>query len=121
MPSGLARHAADGRLLDAWFPRTNLGEHPESGGKILAAAGLERGSATLTAEAAGRLLETIHGINADTIRSLMAVGRRPEPRSADADRERDRRRSTTRPSTRATSTCACTCSRRGASGRTART
>jgi 2,3,4,5-tetrahydropyridine-2-carboxylate N-succinyltransferase len=68
---GLARHAADGRLLDAWFPRTNLGEHPQSGAKILAAAGLESGSAALTAEAAGRLLETIHGINADTIRSLL--------------------------------------------------
>ena len=37
---GLARHAADGRLLDAWYPRTNLGEHPESGAKILAAAGI---------------------------------------------------------------------------------
>ena len=42
---GLARHAADGRLLDAWFPRTNVGEHPQSGAKILAAAGLESGSA----------------------------------------------------------------------------
>jgi 2,3,4,5-tetrahydropyridine-2,6-dicarboxylate N-succinyltransferase len=68
---GLARHASDGRLLDAWYPRTNLGEHPESGAKILAAAGIERGSATLSAEAAERLLETIHGINADTIRSLL--------------------------------------------------
>jgi 2,3,4,5-tetrahydropyridine-2,6-dicarboxylate N-succinyltransferase len=68
---GLARHAADGRVLDAWFPRTNLGEHPESGGRILAAAGLERGSATLPPDAAQRLLETIHGINADTIRSLL--------------------------------------------------
>jgi len=68
---GLARHAADGRLLDAWYPRTNLGEHPESGAKILTAAGIERGSATLGAEAAERLLETIHGVNADTIRSLL--------------------------------------------------
>jgi 2,3,4,5-tetrahydropyridine-2-carboxylate N-succinyltransferase len=68
---GLARHAADGRLLDAWYPRTNLGEHPESGAKILAAAGIERGSATLDAEAAERLLETIHGVNADTIRGLL--------------------------------------------------
>jgi 2,3,4,5-tetrahydropyridine-2-carboxylate N-succinyltransferase len=68
---GLARHAADGRLLDAWYPRTNLGEHPESGAKILAAAGIERGSATLAAEAAERLLETIHGVNADTIRGVL--------------------------------------------------
>ena len=68
---GLARHAADGRLLDAWFPRTNLGEHPESGGRLLAAAGLENGSATLAVEDAERLLETIHGVNADTIRSLL--------------------------------------------------
>jgi 2,3,4,5-tetrahydropyridine-2-carboxylate N-succinyltransferase len=68
---GLARHAADGRLLDAWYPRTNLGEHPESGAKILAAAGIERGSAMLAAEAAERLLETIHGVNADTIRGLL--------------------------------------------------
>jgi 2,3,4,5-tetrahydropyridine-2,6-dicarboxylate N-succinyltransferase len=68
---GLARHATDGRLLDAWFPRTNLGEHPESGAKILAAAGLENGSATLAVEDAERLLETIHGVNADTIRSLL--------------------------------------------------
>jgi 2,3,4,5-tetrahydropyridine-2-carboxylate N-succinyltransferase len=68
---GLARHAADGRLLDAWYPRTNLGEHPESGAKILAAAGIERGSATLAAEAAERLLETIHGVNADTVRDLL--------------------------------------------------
>jgi 2,3,4,5-tetrahydropyridine-2-carboxylate N-succinyltransferase len=68
---GLARHAADGRLLDAWYPRTNLGEHPESGAKILAAAGIERDSATLDAEAAERLLETIHGVNADTIRGLL--------------------------------------------------
>jgi 2,3,4,5-tetrahydropyridine-2-carboxylate N-succinyltransferase len=68
---GLARHAADGRLLDAWYPRTNLGQHPESGAKILAAAGIERGSATLDAEGAERLLETIHGVNADTIRGLL--------------------------------------------------
>ena len=68
---GLARHAADGRLLDAWFPRTNVGEHPQSGAKILAAAGLENGSATLPEEAAEQLLGTIHGINADTIRSLL--------------------------------------------------
>ena len=68
---GLARHAADGRLLDAWFPRTNVDEHPQSGAKILAAAGLENGSATLAADAAEKLLETIHGINADTIRSLL--------------------------------------------------
>jgi 2,3,4,5-tetrahydropyridine-2,6-dicarboxylate N-succinyltransferase len=68
---GLARHAADGRLLDAWYPRTNLGEHPDSGAKILAAAGLERGSATISVEAAEGLLETIHGVNADTIRSLL--------------------------------------------------
>jgi 2,3,4,5-tetrahydropyridine-2-carboxylate N-succinyltransferase len=68
---GLARHTADGRLLDAWFPRTNLGEHPQSGAKILAAASIESGSAALAAEDAERLLETIHGINADTIRSLL--------------------------------------------------
>jgi 2,3,4,5-tetrahydropyridine-2-carboxylate N-succinyltransferase len=68
---GLARHASDGRLLDAWYPRTNVGEHPGSGAKILAAAGLEHGSATLSAPAAERLLEGIHGINADTIRSLL--------------------------------------------------
>jgi 2,3,4,5-tetrahydropyridine-2-carboxylate N-succinyltransferase len=68
---GLARHAADGRLLDAWFPRANLGEHPESGGKILAAAGLERGSAALSLGAAERLLETIHGVNADDLRNLL--------------------------------------------------
>jgi 2,3,4,5-tetrahydropyridine-2-carboxylate N-succinyltransferase len=68
---GLARHALDGRLLDAWFPRTNVGEHPESGAKILAAAELENGSAALTLETTERLLETIHGINADTIRSLL--------------------------------------------------
>ena len=68
---GLARHAADGRLLDAWFPRANLGEHPESGGKILAAAGLERGSAALSPAAAERLLETIHGVNADDLRRLL--------------------------------------------------
>jgi 2,3,4,5-tetrahydropyridine-2-carboxylate N-succinyltransferase len=68
---GLARHATDGRLLDAWFPRTNLGEHPESGARIVAAAGLENGSATLPVAGAQRLLETIHGVNADTIRSLL--------------------------------------------------
>src|SRR5215218_488655 len=68
---GLARHSADGRLLDAWFPRVNVGEHPESGAKILAAAGVERGSSTLTVDDAERLLETIHGINADTITSLL--------------------------------------------------
>jgi 2,3,4,5-tetrahydropyridine-2-carboxylate N-succinyltransferase len=68
---GLARHAADGRLLDAWFPRANVGEHPESGAKIRATAGVENGSATMTAEAAERLLETIHGINADTIAGLL--------------------------------------------------
>ncbi len=68
---GLARHAADGRLLDAWFPRVNVGEHPESGAKIQAAAGIEGGSATLPVADAERLLETIHGINADTIRSLL--------------------------------------------------
>ena len=68
---GLARHAADGRLLDAWFPRTNVGEHPQSGARILAAAGLENGSATLPEAAAEQLLGTIHGINADTIRSLL--------------------------------------------------
>ena len=68
---GLARHAADGRLLDAWFPRTNVGEHPQSGARILAAAGLENGSVTLPGEAAEQLLGTIHGINADTIRSLL--------------------------------------------------
>jgi 2,3,4,5-tetrahydropyridine-2-carboxylate N-succinyltransferase len=68
---GLARHAADGRLLDAWFPRANVGEHPESGAKIRAAAGVEDGSAVLTSEDAARLLETIHGINADTIRALL--------------------------------------------------
>ena len=68
---GLARHAADGRLLDAWFPRTNVGEHPQSGATILAAAGLENGSVTLPGEAAEQLLGTIHGINADTIRSLL--------------------------------------------------
>ena len=68
---GLARHAADGRLLDAWFPRVNVGEHPESGAKIQAAGGVEAGSATLGAEAAERLLETIHGVNAETIRSLL--------------------------------------------------
>ena len=80
---GLARHAADGRLLDAWFPRTNLGEHPESGAKILAAAGLESGSAALPAEDAEHLLETIHGINADTIRSLLPAVAAPSlvPRS----------------------------------------
>jgi 2,3,4,5-tetrahydropyridine-2,6-dicarboxylate N-succinyltransferase len=68
---GLARHAADGRLLDAWYPRVNVGEHPESGAKIQAAAGIDSGSATLAPEDAERLLETIHGINADTIRSLL--------------------------------------------------
>ena len=68
---GLARHAADGRLLDAWFPRTNVGEHPQSGATILAAAGLENGSVTLPGEAAEQLLGAIHGINADTIRSLL--------------------------------------------------
>jgi 2,3,4,5-tetrahydropyridine-2-carboxylate N-succinyltransferase len=68
---GLARHSADGRLLDAWFPRVNFGEHPESGAKIRAAAGIENGSAILPVEDAERLLETIHGINADTIRSLL--------------------------------------------------
>jgi 2,3,4,5-tetrahydropyridine-2,6-dicarboxylate N-succinyltransferase len=68
---GLARHAADGRLLDAWFPRANLGEHAESGGRILAAAGLERGSAALSLAAAERLLETIHGVNADDLRTLL--------------------------------------------------
>ncbi|HET6172925.1 MAG TPA: DapH/DapD/GlmU-related protein [Gaiellales bacterium] len=68
---GLARHASDGRLLDAWFPRTNVGEHPESGAKILAAAGIESGSATLDTEAAERVLETIHGVSAETIRSLL--------------------------------------------------
>jgi len=81
---GLARHAADGRLLDAWFPRTNLGEHPESGAKILAAAGcLESGSAALPAEDAEHLLEKIHGINADTIRSLLPAVAAPSlvPRS----------------------------------------
>jgi 2,3,4,5-tetrahydropyridine-2-carboxylate N-succinyltransferase len=68
---GLARHAPDGRLLDAWFPRANLGEHPESGARIRAAAGVENGSATMSVEAAERLLETIHGINADTIAALL--------------------------------------------------
>jgi 2,3,4,5-tetrahydropyridine-2,6-dicarboxylate N-succinyltransferase len=68
---GLARHAADGRLLDAWFPRANVGEHPESGAKIRAAAGVENGSAIMPLEDADRLLGTIHGINADTIRSLL--------------------------------------------------
>ncbi|MDX6600457.1 MAG: 2,3,4,5-tetrahydropyridine-2,6-dicarboxylate N-succinyltransferase, partial [Gaiellales bacterium] len=68
---GLARHAADGRLLDAWFPRANIGEHPESGAKIRAAAGVENGSAIMPVEDAERLLETIHGINADMIRSLL--------------------------------------------------
>jgi 2,3,4,5-tetrahydropyridine-2-carboxylate N-succinyltransferase len=68
---GLARHAADGRLLDAWYPRANVGEHPESGAKIRAAAGIDSGSATMAAEAAERLLETIHGTNADTIAGLL--------------------------------------------------
>jgi 2,3,4,5-tetrahydropyridine-2-carboxylate N-succinyltransferase len=68
---GLARHAPDGRLLDAWFPRANVGEHPESGAKIRAAAGVENGSATMSVEAGERLLETIHGINADTIAGLL--------------------------------------------------
>jgi 2,3,4,5-tetrahydropyridine-2-carboxylate N-succinyltransferase len=68
---GLARHSADGRLLDAWYPRVNVGEHPESGAKIRAAAGVESGSAILTAEDAEQLLETIHGINAETIRDLL--------------------------------------------------
>jgi len=68
---GLARHASDGRLLDAWFPRVNVDEHPESGAKIRAAAGIENGTAALTVADAERLLETIHGINADTIRSLL--------------------------------------------------
>jgi 2,3,4,5-tetrahydropyridine-2-carboxylate N-succinyltransferase len=72
---GLARHAADGRLLDAWFPRANVGEHPESGAKIRAAAGVENGSATMPIEAAERLLETIHGINADTIAGLLPAVR----------------------------------------------
>jgi 2,3,4,5-tetrahydropyridine-2,6-dicarboxylate N-succinyltransferase len=68
---GLARHAADGRLLDAWFPRVNVDEHPESGAKIRAAARIENGTVALRVADAERLLETIHGINADTIRSLL--------------------------------------------------
>jgi 2,3,4,5-tetrahydropyridine-2-carboxylate N-succinyltransferase len=68
---GLARHAADGRLLDAWFPRVNVDEHPESGAKIRAAAGIENGTVALRIADAERLLETIHGVNADTIRSLL--------------------------------------------------
>jgi 2,3,4,5-tetrahydropyridine-2-carboxylate N-succinyltransferase len=68
---GLARHAADGRLLDAWFPRANVGEHPESGAKILGAAGIEKGSVALSIETAELLLDTIHGINADTVASLL--------------------------------------------------
>jgi 2,3,4,5-tetrahydropyridine-2,6-dicarboxylate N-succinyltransferase len=68
---GLARHAADGRLLDAWFPRANVGEHPQSGAKILDAAGLESGSAAISPETAEELLRAIHGINADTLRSLL--------------------------------------------------
>ena len=68
---GLARHAADGRLLDAWFPRVNVGEHPESGAKIRGAAGVDNGSVALSVETTELLLETIHGINADTIASLL--------------------------------------------------
>ena len=68
---GLARHAADGRLLDAWFPRANVGEHPESGAKIRGAVSIENGSVAMSVETTELLLETIHGINADTIRSLL--------------------------------------------------
>jgi 2,3,4,5-tetrahydropyridine-2,6-dicarboxylate N-succinyltransferase len=80
---GLARHAADGRVLDAWFPRINVGEHPESGAKIRAAAGVENGSAALSPAGAEQLLETIHGINADTIRSLLpaVAAASPVPRT----------------------------------------
>ena len=39
--------------------------------KIQAAVGIDSGSATLAVADAERLLETIHGINADTIRSLL--------------------------------------------------
>jgi 2,3,4,5-tetrahydropyridine-2-carboxylate N-succinyltransferase len=74
---GLARHAADGRLLDAWYPRANVGEHPQSGARILAAAGVESGSVTLPTETAEQLLRAIHGINADTIRSLLPATAAP--------------------------------------------
>ncbi len=81
---GLARHAADGRLLDAWFPRANVGEHPESGAKIRARGGRrERLGDRCPLEDAERLLETIHGINADTIREP-AAGRRRRRRSCRA-------------------------------------
>ena len=102
-------------------PRANVGEHPESGAKILGAAGIENGSIAMSLETTELLLETIHGINADTITSLLpavaAGGLVPRTLIVTAigiARRRGR-------STRATCTCACTCSRCGASGRTART
>ena len=69
---GLARHAADGRLLDAWFPRANVGRAPGVGRQDPAPPRASRTARRRSPpEAAERLLETIHGINADTIRSLL--------------------------------------------------
>ena len=119
---GLARHAADGRLLDAWFPRANVGEHPESGAKIRGAAGVENGSATMLARdrrAAARD-DPRHQRRHDPRACCPAVAA-DGARAAHADRDGDRIARRRARSTRATSTCACTCSRCGASGRTART